>query len=254
MGGGLAMLKKVFDLKVIGSGLAVMYAISLLIFLQFVQVPEMQSRTLFYLFLFVLLFIGSLAVVALKEWGRQLMVAVNGIIFFGILIRYIPKFDLLPLAYLFMSLIVLLYFSQNEIRLYFHEKKFSSWKSILVIDDDETFLRMIRPILITHGCSVLTAHSGEEGLLIAASQKPDLVMLDVLLPGIKGREVCKKLKSEEATKHIPIVFVTAKDSPEDIQAEKGAGATAHLTKPINTKVLISKIFDILEPKHAKKTS
>lgn len=252
--GGLAMLKKVFDLKVIGSGLAVLYAVSLLIFLQFAQVPQMQSRTFFYLFLFVLLFAASLAVVALKEWGRQMMVVVNGIMFFGILMRYIPKFDVLPLAYLFMSLIVLLYFSQNEIRLYFHVRKFSAWKSILVIDDDEIFLKMIRPVLITHGCSVLTARCGEEGLQIAASQKPDLVILDVLLPGIKGREVCKKLKSDKATEHIPVMFITAKDSPDDIQAEMDAGGVAHLTKPLNTKVLISKIFDILEPKHAKTKS
>ena len=137
-----------------------------------------------------------------------------------------------------MNIVVFLYFSQTKIKLQFHSGKFDKWRSILVVDDDETIIKTVRPILISHGCSVLTASSGEGGLQIALTQKPDLIVLDVILPGIKGREVCKKLKEDERTKDIPIVFLTAKNSPEDIQAEMDVGAEAHLTKPVNAKALI----------------
>jgi CheY-like chemotaxis protein len=242
------MLKKVYDVKIIGTGLAILYAASLLIFMQFSGVADLPFRTYFYIFLFGVLFIGALAVVSLQEWGRKLVVAMNAVMFFCLFARYIPRIDLVPLAYIFMNIIVFLYFNQSNIRFYFHGKKFDKWHSILVIDDDEILLKTIRPLLISHGCSVLTAASGEEGLQIVKTQKPDMVILDVLLPKMKGREVCKTLKEDESTKDIPVIFLTAKDSPEDIQAEKEAGAAAHLTKPLNPRQLIATIRSILEPK------
>jgi len=119
------------------------------------------------------------------------------------------------------------------------------WKSILVIDDDESFIKTVRPILISKGYSVLSAGSGEDGLQVAVKQQPDLIFLDVILPGIKGREVCKKLKEDERTEKIPIIFVTAKDSPDDVQAEFDAGAEKHLTKPVDAKELIEVIEEII---------
>ncbi len=248
------MLKKVYDVKVIGVGLAVLYAISLVIFLRFAGIADLPFRTYFYIVLFVVLFIGSLAVISLQEWGRKVIVTVNGFMFFCLAARYIPRIDLVPLAYLSMNVIVFLYFSQASIRLYFHGRKFKEWKSVLVIDDDETLIRTIRPVLISHGCSVLIAGTGEEGLQIVKSQKPDLVILDVLLPKMKGREVCRAIKDDASIKHIPVVFLTAKDSPEDIQAETDAGASAHLTKPLNVRQLISTIRGIFEPENQKKQS
>ena len=121
----------------------------------------------------------------------------------------------------------------------------TSWKSILIIDDDESIIKTVRAILISKGYAVLTADSGESGLMIAKNQKPDLILLDVILPGIKGRDVCKKLKEETETKNIPVVFLTSKDSEDDIQAEKALGAQEHLTKPVNAQVLISTIYNIL---------
>lgn len=119
------------------------------------------------------------------------------------------------------------------------------WKSILVVDDDEGLLKTIRPILIKAGFAVLTATTGEEGLQIAQDQRPDLIVLDVILPGIKGRDVCKELKSKGQTEDIPVVFLTSKDSPDDIQAELQAGAVTHLTKPVDAKLLVSTIQNIL---------
>lgn len=240
------MLKKIYDLKIIGTGLAVLYATSLLIFLRFAGMTDLPLRTYTYIGIFAIMFIGSIAVISLKEWGRQLIVVMNAIMFVVIFSKYIPKIDIVPLGYIFMNIIVFLYFSQSGIRMYFHDKKFKKWYSLLLIDDDEAFIKTIRPVLITHGCSVLSAGTGEEGLQIAASQKPDMIILDVFLPKMKGREVCKALKANEATRNIPVVFMTAKDSEEDIQAEREVGAAAHLTKPFQPKRLISTIRAILE--------
>ncbi|MBI5149765.1 MAG: response regulator [Candidatus Omnitrophica bacterium] len=242
------MLKKVYDLKVIGSGLAVLYATSLVMFMRFVGVSELPSKMYIYIFLFVTLFIAALAVISLKEWGRQLIVTMNVVMFIVLLVKYIPKIDLVPFAYIFMNIIVFLYFSQSGIRMYFHDRRFRKWYSLLLIDEDENFVKAIRPVLISHGCSVLTAATGEEGLEIARTQKPDMVIMDVLLPKMKGREVCRALKADEATKGIPVVFMTAKDSEEDLRAEREAGAAAHLSKPLPAKRLISTIRMILEPR------
>lgn len=241
------MLKKIIDLKVIGGGLAVLYASSLIVFLKFSGIAELPSRTYFYIPFFAILFIGALAVINLLEWGRKLILVMNAFMFVCLFFQYIPKTDLVPFAYIFMNIIVFLYFSQSNIKLYFHGKKFKQWRSILVVDDDEMIIKTVRPILISHGCSVLNANTGEEGLQIAKSQKPDLILMDVLLPKMKGREVCRRLKEDEATKNIPVVFLTAKDSEEDIRAEKEAGAVAHLTKPIGAQQLIKAIRNILEP-------
>jgi putative two-component system response regulator len=81
---------------------------------------------------------------------------------------------------------------------------------------------------------------------IAQEQNPSLIILDVIMPGIKGRDVCKRLKAEPKTASIPVVFLTAKDSPDDIAAEVSAGAETHLTKPINPKLLIATVAGLLE--------
>ena len=242
------MQKKIYNVEIIGFGLAILYAISCLAFIKYLRIPELKSRMFIYILLFGTLCIGSLGVMTLKEWGRKMLIVLNGAMFICLLVRFIPKVDLVPLAYLFLNIIVLLYFSQSNIRLQFHHGKYDAWhRSILVVDDDETICKIVRPILFSHGYSVLTANSGEDGLQIAKIQKPNLILLDVILPGIKGREVCKALKEDPKTKDIPVVFLTAKDSPEDIQAERAVGSSGHLTKPVNAKLLIEMIQSILDP-------
>ena len=240
------MLKKVYDLKIIGTGLAVLYATSLLVFMRFAGISDLPIRTYIYIGIFGVLFVGSVAVVSLKEWGRQLIVVMNAIMLIVLLSKYIPKIDIVPLAYICMNFIVFLYFSQSGIRMYFHDKKFKKWYSLLLIDEDEAFVKSIRPSLIAHGCSVLTAGTGEEGLQIAVSQKPDMVILDVFLPRMKGRDVCKALKANEATKSIPVLFIPANEPDEGIRSDRRGGAATHLTKPFHPKRLISTIRAILE--------
>ncbi|MBF0483867.1 MAG: response regulator [Candidatus Omnitrophica bacterium] len=125
------------------------------------------------------------------------------------------------------------------------------WECILIIDDDMTSIKIARAILVSQGYAVLTTKSGEEGLETAQNKSPDLILLDVIMPGLKGRDVCRKLKENEKTKHIPVVFLTAKDSPDDIQAEMAAGAETHLTKPVNRGKLLTVVQQILSKKKAK---
>jgi DNA-binding response OmpR family regulator len=117
----------------------------------------------------------------------------------------------------------------------------SEWKSILIIDDDETIIKSLRPFLISNSYSVLSAETGEIGLEIARNQMPDLILLDVILPGIKGRDVCKQLKEDPVTKDIPVIFVTAKESGDDVAAELEVGGELHLTKPVQYEKLLAAI-------------
>jgi len=240
------MKTKIYNLEIIGFGLALLYATSCMVFVNYLVVPEFESRISIYVFLFGTLFVGSVGVILRKEWGRKLLIILNSIMFVSLLVRFIPKLDFAPLAYIFLTVIVFLYFTQPRIKLQFNREKYDAWlRSILVIDDDESISKIVRPILFSHGYSVLAASSGEDGLQIAKSQKPDLILLDVILPGLKGREVCVKLKEDPETQNIPVVFLTAKDSPEDIEAENKVGSSGHLTKPVNAKTLIEMIQSVL---------
>lgn len=239
------MDKKIYNVEIIGAGLALLYAVSCLIFINYLNIPEYKLRMVVYLSFFGLLCTGSVAVINLREWGRKLIIATSSVMLASLVVRFIPQVDLVPLGYLFLNIIVLLYFTQSKIKSQFHSGRYVAWKkSILIIDDDDGIIRAIRPVLLSHGYAVLTAPTGEEGLLIAQTQKPDMVLLDVILPGIKGREVCRMIKADPVTKHIPVVFLTAKDSPEDIKAEKEAGAAGHLTKPVQPQILLDKVQSV----------
>ena len=118
-------------------------------------------------------------------------------------------------------------------------------KKILIIDDDKGLLKLLATSLTTNGFTILTAESGEDGLDMAQKQRPDLVILDVLLPGIKGREVCARLKKSEQTKNIPVIFLTSKKSLDDLMAEMEMGALTHFTKPVDSKKLLDEIKNLL---------
>ena len=118
-------------------------------------------------------------------------------------------------------------------------------KTVLIVDDDLSVHKMLEPVLVTNGFQVFSAKTGEEGLQLAKDKKPNIVVLDVLLPGMKGREVCIQIKKDPSTKEIPVLFLTSKDSPDDVQAEIEAGGIGHLTKPINPQYLLAQIRRIL---------
>ena len=114
-------------------------------------------------------------------------------------------------------------------------------RKILTIEDDPGQRMMIQKTLEKKGYTVLLADSGEKGLEAAFLQKPDLILLDVIMPGMHGEEVCKKLKNDTRTKNIPVLFLTSVNEPRDVIEHYDLGAEVHLTKPINPKELIAQI-------------
>lgn len=239
------MNKKSFVIEVIGYGLALAYSIILTSVLELSKVPELRIRANIVIVIFAVLFIGFLASILLKERGRMLVVIANVMVVLYLMQPHMKNKWILSLVYVVVYAILFIIFNQLKDKKIIVQRKTGKWKSVLIVDDDHTQLMMIRPILMSEGYSVLSAETGEIGLQIAETQKPDLILLDVILPGMKGREVCEKLKENKETSDIPVVFVTVKDSKDEIEAEMEAGAHAHLTKPISAKVLISTIRNIL---------
>ena len=112
---------------------------------------------------------------------------------------------------------------------------------ILVIDDIDANVRLLEAKLTADYYEVLTATDGVTGLAIAASEQPDIILLDVMMPGMDGFQVCKRLKEDPATRHIPVVLVTALDGRADRIAGLDAGADEFLTKPIEDIMLFARV-------------
>lgn len=114
-------------------------------------------------------------------------------------------------------------------------------KSILVVDDSRESLAVTAKRLQSWDFEVVTAQSGEEALRIAGAQPPDLILLDILMPKMKGREVCSWLKSNPKTKHIPVIFLTALGLADHVKAGMDLGADDYLVKPFEPEVLKERI-------------
>ena len=119
---------------------------------------------------------------------------------------------------------------------------------ILVVEDDEDIHELIRYNLAKEGYEVVSAMNGESGLEKAKSEKPDLMVLDLMLPGVDGLEVCKIAKADQATSEIPIIMVTAKGEESDIVSGLELGADDYVTKPFSPKILIARIRTCLRRK------
>ncbi|HOJ79879.1 MAG TPA: response regulator [Clostridiales bacterium] len=118
-------------------------------------------------------------------------------------------------------------------------------KKILVIDDTELMVRLTTDILTKHGYEVVSANNGVDGIKMVASEKPDLVLLDVVMPGIDGFEVCKLLRKDESNNLIPIIMLTAQGNEEDKLAGLEIGADDYITKPFNPRELVSRVRNTL---------
>lgn len=116
---------------------------------------------------------------------------------------------------------------------------------ILVVDDEHDILELIRFNLEREGLEVFTVDSGEAALAQANRIKPDVVVLDLMLPGLDGVEVCRRLKENEVTRGIPVLMLTAKAEDADIVAGLETGADDYVTKPFSPKVLVARIRTIL---------
>jgi two-component system phosphate regulon response regulator PhoB len=114
-------------------------------------------------------------------------------------------------------------------------------QKILVVDDEEDILELLRYNLSKEGYAVECVASGEEALSKASSGWPDVIILDLMLPGVNGLEVCKRLKKSSTTGHIPIIMLTAKGEDADIVAGLELGADDYVTKPFSLRVLIARV-------------
>lgn len=114
-------------------------------------------------------------------------------------------------------------------------------KTILVVDDTPDILKVLKRQLEHWGFRALVASSGEEGLATAQQEHPDLILLDILMPKMKGREVCTRLKADPATAGIPVIFVTALGLPDHIKAGMDLGAEDYIVKPFRPADLRERI-------------
>jgi two-component system alkaline phosphatase synthesis response regulator PhoP len=114
-------------------------------------------------------------------------------------------------------------------------------KKILIVEDDPSVLRATSYILEKEGYEVLSAENGLEGLKKARESSPDLLILDVMLPGIDGFEICHILRGEPRTAQLPILMFSAKGQDSDKATGLKVGADEYLTKPVDREVLLSKV-------------
>lgn len=116
---------------------------------------------------------------------------------------------------------------------------------VLIVEDDEDIAELLEYNLQRQGYRPSCATTGEDGLREAREGGPDLILLDLMLPGLSGLDVCRALKDSEATAGIPIIMLTAKGEEEDIVAGFNAGADDYVTKPFRPKVLLARVQAVL---------
>lgn len=122
---------------------------------------------------------------------------------------------------------------------------------ILIVDDNKENLKILGNILKDNNYSIAIATSGEESLSLLWKNIPELILLDIMMPGMDGYEVCRKIKSEKRTKDIPVIFLSAKDDTDDIVKGFEAGGVDYVAKPFNSRELLARIKTHVELKRAR---
>lgn len=117
-------------------------------------------------------------------------------------------------------------------------------KKVLVVDDSPTDRHALSQLLTTHGYQVVTAETGEEGVEKAKQTAPDLVLMDVVMPGLNGFQATRALTKDEATKNIPVIICTTKSQETDKVWGLRQGASGYITKPINGPELLQQIASL----------
>ncbi len=121
---------------------------------------------------------------------------------------------------------------------------------ILVAEDERDIRELIHFTLMFAGHQVTQASNGAEAVELAVQVKPDLIMMDVRMPKMTGYEACRQIKQNEAIKHIPVVFLSAKGQDEEVQTGLQVGATAYILKPFAPEELTRRIAEILAAHNA----
>ncbi|HET9443999.1 MAG TPA: response regulator [Acidimicrobiales bacterium] len=116
---------------------------------------------------------------------------------------------------------------------------------VLLVDDDPVILKLLQVNFDLEGYTVLMANDGVEGLEMARSERPDIILLDIMMPRMDGLEVTRTLKRDAATRGIPIILLSARAQAFDIQEGKGVGADDYLTKPFDPLELLDRVKELL---------
>ena len=119
---------------------------------------------------------------------------------------------------------------------------------ILIVEDNEKNLKLVRDVLQVKGFATIEAGTAEEGIQLAASRKPDLILMDIQLPGMNGIDALKHLRSDKATAAIPVIAVTASVMQQDRNLITEAGFDGYIGKPINLKEFLDTVRVMLERK------
>ena len=117
---------------------------------------------------------------------------------------------------------------------------------VLVIDDEEYIQHILNFSFGAEGYEVVTAADGEEGIRKAKSEKPDIIVLDIMMPKMDGYEACKRLKSDPSTKNIPVILLTAKGREVDRKLGSQAGADDYVVKPFSPGRLIERVEGMMK--------
>ena len=118
-------------------------------------------------------------------------------------------------------------------------------KRVLICDDDPVILRLLQVNLELEGYEVLLAHHGENALEVAHAEHPDLIILDIMMPRLDGYQTCERLKSDDSTKEIPVVFLSAKAQQSDIEKGRTFGVSEYVTKPFDPNDLVDVVERVL---------
>jgi DNA-binding response OmpR family regulator len=119
-------------------------------------------------------------------------------------------------------------------------------KKVLVIDDSKTAQMMTALIVSKASFEVLTASDGEEGVQKALSEKPDIILMDVMMPKMDGFEACRRLHENEATRDIPVIMVTTRGEADNVEVGYTSGCADYVTKPVNSVELLAKLRNHLD--------
>ncbi len=117
---------------------------------------------------------------------------------------------------------------------------------ILVVDDEPTIVRLMEFILARQGHQMLVATNGEDALEKVRAEKPDLILLDIMMPRIDGYEVARTLRADADTAALPIIMLSAKAQEEDIQKGRDVGVDQYITKPFSPEHLVHAVSDMLQ--------
>ncbi|MBI4655433.1 MAG: response regulator [Elusimicrobia bacterium] len=118
-------------------------------------------------------------------------------------------------------------------------------KKILIVEDSRSITGVLKEVLEQEGYTVFVTHDGIDGIRIAKREKPDIVLLDLLLPKISGYEILDMIKKDNSTRHVPVLIISTLDTPESVEKSKLCGAKNFIKKPYNLDDLLAEIKNTL---------